>query len=342
MGESSIQIGWIPYWNLLPLQHEVCRLSGGLFSGAASSDFKVLMGHPSTVNRWLNDGTVQVAPASSITLLKTKSLDLALPLGIASDGAVQSVYLGLHRHHEDFCDFVDRRQRVLRTRFLEAEALFGGDQRQKSSFIWSASRTECQGAKIPRLHLTPASDTSAALTQLVMHLWLGQSQASAVLSQAQTGKRELTSRMLDDAPVELVIGDEALQRRHEFWRVLDLGQIWRDLTGLPFVFGLWQTSSRTLSPSLRRMIAEAATIAQMRMRVEPQAYFPENPVYAGDGRPVDLAAYWKVIEYSLGERHMQSLLLYFSLYLEMCDRDIQGSAFDRFMRWSQLWGHPAV
>jgi len=332
MGQAPIQIGWIPYWNLLPLQHELQRLSGG--------SIKMVTGHPTAVNRWLSDGTVHLAPASSITLLKTKSLELALPLGIASDGPVLSVYLGLHRHHEEFLEFISKRQRELSARFMEAKGLLGGDQRQTARRIWSAARAERPSVSMPRLHLASASAASAALTRLLINLWIGESQAAHVMTQATTAKEDVSELAVDDHPIELVIGDEALQRRHEFWRVLDLGQVWQDLTGLPFIFGLWQTSSKILPPTLRHMIAEAGSIAQARMRVEPQAFFPENPVYGGDGNPVDLAAYWRVIQYRLGDRHMRSLLLYFSLYLEICGRPDQEQASERFVRWNQLWSQP--
>jgi chorismate dehydratase len=332
MGQAPIQIGWIPYWNLLPLQHELQRLSGG--------NVKLVTGHPTTVNRWLSDGTVHLAPASSITLLKTKNLELALPLGIASDGPVQSVYLGLHRHHEEFLGMINRRQRVLSARFAEAMSFCAGDQRQMARRIWSASRVERPDGPLPRLHLSSASAASAALTRLLVNLWLGESQAAHLMAQATTVKQEVSELGVDDLPVELVIGDEALQRRHEFWRVLDLGQVWQELTAMPFVFGLWQTSSKILPPSLRHMIAEAGSIAQARMRVEPQAFFPENPVYGGDGNLVDLASYWRVIQYRLGERHMRSLLLYFSLYLEICGRPDQDMTTERYVRWNQLWNQP--
>ncbi len=332
MGQAPIQIGWIPYWNLLPLQHELSRLSG--------RSIKLLAGHPTAVNRWLSDGTVQLAPASSIALLKSRNLEMALPLGIASDGPVLSVYLGLQRHHECFLNFVTARQRLLNARFHDAVGRFGFDLRQTARLIWSATRAERPEGMMPALRLTPASAASAALTRLLMNLWIGESQATQMMAQATTvqGGHEVAAS--EDQPIELVIGDEALQRRHEFWRVLDLGQVWQELTGLPFVFGLWQTSSKILPPQLRQILAEAGSIAQARMRVEPQVFFPENPIYSGDGNPVDLAAYWKVIQYRLGERHLKSLLLYFSLYLEICGRPDHDLAAERFVRWSQVWNQP--
>jgi chorismate dehydratase len=51
------------------------------------------------------------------------------------------------------------------------------------------------------------------------------------------------SRMLDDADGAVLIGDPALRARHEApargLLVTDLGQEWRDWTGLPMVFAVW-------------------------------------------------------------------------------------------------------
>ena len=43
----------------------------------------------------------------------------------------------------------------------------------------------------------------------------------------------------DDIAGELLIGDPALQARGRLPYTLDLGQAWKDLTGLPFVFAIW-------------------------------------------------------------------------------------------------------
>lgn len=330
MGQSPIHLGWIPYWNLLPLQHELQRLSGG--------QFKLQTGHPSVVSRWLSDGTVQLAPASSIAMLKSKQLEMAMPLGIASDGPVMSVYLGLHRGHEDFLGFVRSRQVILREQMLLAQRGYADDARRAAATIWSLAKNDRPALMIPRLKLTTASAASAALSRVLMFLWLGDDAAQHLFARStmnmSDGDRVLET---DDRPMELVIGDEALQRRHEFWKVLDLGQVWQELTGLPFVFGLWQTSSPIIPTSIKALISEAAAMAQARMRVEPQIYFPSTMPLAGDGQPVDLSAYWRVIQYKLSDRHLRSLLLYFALYQQVSSRSDDDATVERFVRWNKVW-----
>src|SRR5690606_19495079 len=117
-----------------------------------------------------------------------------------------------------------------------------------------------------------------------------------------------------DVPVlELLIGDEALIRRPSYAAVIDLSEAWLELTGLPFVFAVWQKSKGTLSPYWRECITEAAKLAQARMRVEPSVYLPDGE--PGDilGHRIDLASYWKGISYHLGDAQMRGLLLFLCL-----------------------------
>src|SRR4051794_36031221 len=97
-----LQLGWIPYLNLPPLKKELER--------AAGHEIEFHRGHPSQVNRWLSEGKVTLAPSSSVCLLRNSSLEIALPLGIASTGSVQSVYIGLPRDDAGLFDLIKARQ----------------------------------------------------------------------------------------------------------------------------------------------------------------------------------------------------------------------------------------
>ena len=334
MHQNPAQLGWIPYWNLLPMFRELQRLADG--------QFKFMSGHPSAVSRWLIDGTVNLAPASSIALLKSRNLEMAMPLGIASEGPVQSVYLGLHREHDEFLEFVKVRQKFLRGKFLEALSLHPLDARRQAAFVWSMVREELAPLIAPDLKLTSASAASAALSRVLMNLWLGERLAQQMMMCAAAWGKDQTLADSGIRPVELVIGDEALQRRHEFWKILDLGQVWQELTTLPFVFGLWQTGQQSAPVAIKALICEAASIAQARMQVEPQIYFPDNLPMTGDGKPVDLAAYWKVIHYKLTDRHLRALLLYYGLYQQISADDDEHWISERFVRWNQSWQTSSV
>ena len=309
---SPIEIGWIPYLNLVPFYCELRRLTG--------DSIKFASGHPSVVSRWLTEGRVHLAPASSISLIKADNLRIPFPLGIASEGPVYSVYIGLHPEHAAFWNYVRSRQSALADFFhhklqrMDLQDLVQSSGRDGSSMA--------SFADVPELLLTPASAASAALTEILLHIWCGRDRAFKILSSAKNNaSKAMTNRVVGSRPMELVIGDEALRRRHEFWKVLDLGQVWNELTRLPFVFGLWQSSYAHLPAKLFEAINEAAAIAQARMQIEPDVYFPEIAPLADDGSLIDLKTYWSAIQYKLTKRHLKSLTVYFNLYKQISDHD---------------------
>ncbi|MDT8420954.1 MAG: menaquinone biosynthesis protein [Desulfuromonadales bacterium] len=132
-----------------------------------------------------------------------------------------------------------------------------------------------------------------------------------------------------DSPVEtlikkgkpaLLIGDRALQmacnRPHSMHR-FDLGQLWYEYTGLPFVFALWiarrdsvraygeelSTLCRQLDLSRSRFLAEVDSLAEILC---PESCLTEQ------GK----AAYWRNIDYGLDEKHLAGLRLFFDLCLK--------------------------
>jgi chorismate dehydratase len=306
------RLGWIPYLNLVPLYTELRRLLGG------SIDF--VSGHPSTVNQWLADGVVDLAPASSIAMLSNHKLKMAVPIGIASEGCVQSVYLGLHVEHRDFYEFIQFRQRTLSPAFQDIAGCL--DVKNSVKTMRRFARESVSDSEVPNLRLTPASAASAALTEALLYLWCGDERAQETIMLAHHADAPIeTDQGRLGRSMELVIGDEALKRHHEFWQVLDLGHIWHQLTGLPFVFGLWQTTVGALPNELLEIVVRAAMMSEVKMRTTPEIYVPHNPPLAGDGTHVDLCSYWGVIQYGLTRRHMQSLSIYYQLVADISKKD---------------------
>ncbi len=75
--------------------------------------------------------------------------------------------------------------------------------------------------------LTRQSLTSVYLIKFLLERMYG------IAPKYQTDERP------EEAAARLVIGDEALRVGPQFPHRLDLGQAWRQLTGLPFVFAVW-------------------------------------------------------------------------------------------------------
>jgi predicted solute-binding protein len=325
MGQSVSQLGWIPYLNLRPLKVELDRLCGGHLQ------FK--SGHPSSVNQWLCDHSVSIAPASSINLLRSESLEIAAPIGVASRGPVMSVYLGYHREHAWIASFIEERQKRLKPWFERERLLHSKWSADTVSNMVEQKDLLAADFDLKNLWLkkSKASEASNGLARIFLSLWFGREGAESLLNRVVQPS--------DGPCLELVIGDEALIRRPEFFGVLDLGELWWELVGLPFVFAIWQTHLDVVPAGFRSLLISAAEHAELRMRVEPQVYIPESHPVDSQGSPLDLARYWGLIDYRLSAEHMKGLMTYLRLYSSMFGGDFSNRPMmpARFAKWSAKW-----
>jgi len=120
--------------------------------------------------------------------------------------------------------------------------------------------------RIERLALDAGSRTS----QVLARIWLD---ARHQVRPARVEELPLGVSVLEStADAVLVIGDRAMRvPREPFYDVVDLGEAWHKLTGLPFVFALWVARegvdigdlSEALDQSRAAGLAEAASLARM-------------------------------------------------------------------------------
>lgn len=309
IAESRIPIGWINYWNLWPMRTEINRSPI-----AQSGRILFFDGHPVQVNKGLVDGSLALAPSSSICLLKHNSLNLALPVGVASTGPVMSVYLGFPEIRENDYDIWHERASALGELFRQVCSARTIDPRRSAAELISIIDGLLGSSDLPgyrakhggEVRLTPASAASVAMTKVIHRLLFGTA---------------LTTVSAGDATIDLLIGDEALKKRDKYAKILDLGEIWNRLTGLPFVFAVWQfgagvsaVDASAMRPVLT-IIKDAAERAQAKMKVSAADYkalLANSPLEQG-AELVDLARYWRVIEYSLTPQHLRGLILYLGL-----------------------------
>lgn len=329
---SRLKIGWIPYWNLLPLQYELMRTLG--------REVELCNGSPAQVNTMLTEGQVVVAPCSSVCLVKNANHEISMPIGVAANGTVQSVYLGI-RDDNGVYETVRKRQYLLKEIFSTALLKHSGDARKSSEAIYKmASALESERlAYTPGLCMTPASAASASLAKVLYRLWFGTSAYELMVERKISRGSGRSDYMCD---MELLIGDEALQKRSQYRYVIDLSEIWKDLTGLPFVFAVWQCTGKGLNAGLKAKIMEAADIAQARMRIEPSVYLQDISVSDIQGRPIDLAAYWRLIQYRLTTPHFRGLALYLSLVRLLNPSMVTENALTNIMKWESAGSSPSV
>lgn len=158
--------------------------------------------------------------------------------------------------------------------------------------------------QIRRLALDASSLTSNALAQgILAEVYGARPSAEPALPSLE--------EMLAGADAAVLIGDKGMAASSEGLHVLDLGQAWFELSGLPFVWALWIGSS-SLSPSLVSLLNEAARWGEER----PQMIATEASAATGLDNEQCLHYLSSVMDYRLTERHLEGLRAYRDLLLK--------------------------
>jgi len=156
------------------------------------------------------------------------------------------------------------------------------------------------------IRVSSASASGAALVKVLM--------AELFEVQPRYQQGQLADVALGDAAAVMAIGDEALRLSAggAMPFVLDLGQAWQELTGLPFVFGVW---------AVRRDFAGAhpeatATLYRLLLRSRDWGLgaLGELSRIAGPSfsmTPAQILAYFQQLNYSLDPEHEEGLATFF-------------------------------
>jgi chorismate dehydratase len=155
--------------------------------------------------------------------------------------------------------------------------------------------------------LTVDSDTSVALLTILLRRRFG----------LRNTFRRLDIHSLADADLDavLLIGDKALREegRADGWLVHDLGQLWWEFSGLPFVFALWIVRREACI----RYPEEMRRLAGWFHEAKESAYLSYERIARGvrgsDLSAAELVNYWKTISYDLSPRHVKGVQLFFRL-----------------------------
>lgn len=310
-----LRIGWVDHWNMLPMRLELARLW--------PRDVELILGTPREINDKLLQRQVDIAPSSSICLLNNLNLDMALPLGVACDGQVGSVYLGFPERHPILLEKITARTRLL-AHLCRETIVDGGDNFRaiaRQVIDIALSLPPMQLTELPRFRASPHSATSNALVRLCYLLWFGNDNyLRHYASHLPTSGRP---------QAQIVIGDEALRAVEHFEQIIDLGEIWKKISGLPFVFAVWQ-SYKPLTSLWQRRLFQTAELASAKMRTDPSSYLQE----LFDDHGVDIGEYWQRIYYFIRTRELQSLYLFLNLCHLLPDTaTASDSLASRLVRW---------
>jgi len=137
---------------------------------------------------------------------------------------------------------------------------------------------------------------------------------------------EDTSDEVPDRPVEelvkhrrpaLLIGDRALrlaEERPADMKIFDLGEIWYQQTGLPFVFALWMIRRSALEGKEGQLssLASQLKLSYQKVMRNPEVIAEKYREKSALSVP-QIVAYWQTIDYRLEQAHIDGLKLFFRL-----------------------------
>ncbi len=179
--------------------------------------------------------------------------------------------------------------------------------------VFLFARREPEALDETPLLLTSQSQTSASLIKIILEEFY------RVRPRYETGSIRAQLDQLDRYASILAIGDEALllARRGEFPHVIDLGKVWNDQTGLPFVFAVWAVRSDfardkalELAAIHRELVgclqAGLADLAGISAAVAPRIPMP----------PDDCHTYLRGIEYDFGPAKQKGLSLFYHYLIQ--------------------------
>lgn len=112
--------------------------------------------------------------------------------------------------------------------------------------------------------------------------------------------------MLAHCDAALLIGDKGYREYDPSLHILDLGEAWRELTGLPFVYALWIGKPEALTPPLCATLLRAKEWGKAHLpEIAEKEYGPLNETYARSLRYLT-----EIMRYDVGEREEAALALF--------------------------------
>lgn len=158
--------------------------------------------------------------------------------------------------------------------------------------------------RIRKIAMDASSRTSVALARIVLEEKYGLEFDSVDLPPDVTA-------MLEAADAALVIGDPSLESSGRPEPRLDLGEAWRELTGLPFVYAFWAGKEDGLTPPEVELLIES--------RNQGKAALDEIAERHARNRARPVAFYASYLRnnlvYELGEREQRGLMAFYGMAL---------------------------
>jgi chorismate dehydratase len=243
---------------------------GGIDRGIVALDAELVDGIPSALNRRMAQGTLDISVISAVEYARDTARYLLLPdLAISCDGPVRSVMLFSR---------------------LPAEKLVAG-----------------------RVLVTRSSMTSVVLLELLFeHVW--NTRPSFVPADGEIADLARSGQVEHDA--RLIIGDAALllssgasDLAQDYPYAYDLGAVWKEWTGLPFVFAVWVAQR---SAAVERSLALHAQLIRSRdWGLQHLDVLAEQAAQATGVSRRSALEYLSGLDYGLRYEHLAGLTTFF-------------------------------
>ncbi len=277
--------------------------------------------------RKLDQGELQYAFCSSISLVRNAEFEMALPIGISVEGASGLAIWGLNGSQMQLKDVIDQRVKILREIFKSVQISKATDLKgalQHASELMSKVPLP-RFTSVPQLRLTTGASSWGTLSRIAYKLIFG-CENYEMLCRSPLD----TSNPCIDFRVE----NEALSKRCSYSHIIDLSELWYRMTGLPFVSSVLQKKRKTCA--CRSTLSEASELAEMRMQVEPCNYLPDMLPRNCHSQQIDLSSVWKHVSYRLSNEDIRSLQVFLYLAKPLEKKCLADSAFTlSMMRWQQ-------
>ena len=300
IGLKTLNIGWIPsFLGLEPLRIELTNYlkdSISIYSGTAAQ-----------ISKLLNDGSIDIAPVASVNLLQ--NYQMSFPAGLVSDDYSLGAYIGFPSEGMAYVEKMRDRINFLRIicQGLNIEQV-SEFKKTASSILESSDQLIPIKTDVPPLLKLQGNccESVVALAKLFYRLMFGKVAFDSWMSQSA----------IEDKKFDMVLlsGKEALLRRKEFIRVIDLGHFWYSLTDLPFVPAVWQVKQLgKVLPIWKKKIIDICELTQSKMHIDSTNYVPSSLDLSNGSLDSEFASYCKGLRYKFDSKDIKGLMLFLDL-----------------------------
>jgi len=317
-GSEPVTIGCQNSWSSHPLMMELNKYAPRLV--VSKDDCAGLY-------RKLDQGDLQYAFCSSISLVRNAEFEMALPVGISVEGPSGLAIWGLNSAQSQLKETIDQRVKILREIFLSAQVSKAPDLKQALQNV-STTLARIPLPKIdsaPQLRVSTGASSWGSLSRILYKLIFGCDAYESMM------RNPLDS---SNPCIDFRVENEALQKRCAYSHLIDLSELWFRITELPFVSSVLQKKRKTCA--CRSNLSEVSELAQMRMQVEPCNYLPDMLPRNCQQQQIDLSGVWKHLSYRLSTEDIRSLQVFLYLAKPLEKKCVADQAFTlSMMRWQQ-------